>query len=74
MWFGFYISVFYLFKVIIITSKQSSAAQCFQIVALLQTDKIKRCKIAGDAMTIFDFLWVYRIKSKLVLTRQWAHN
>ena len=60
LWFAFIISVFYLFKVNIITSKQCSAAHCFQVVMLLLTDKIKTSKIAGDSMDRFVSLTVSR--------------
>ena len=54
LWFAFIISVFYLFKVNTITSKQRSTARCFKFVVLLQTGKVKTIKIAGDSMARFD--------------------
>ena len=54
--FAFIISEFYLLKLNTITSKQRPATRWYQLIMLLQTDKIKRSKIAGDSMTTFDLL------------------
>ena len=39
-WFAFITSVFYLFKVNKMTSKQRPVAQGFQVVIILETDKV----------------------------------